>query len=95
MMQTPTVRYPKPLSPEYSYKLAASRKAATSLKLRDIHCPYCNFLVEKVFSDATGHKLVYCRKCKMEYPINLGCFRRMKTAQTIRRMTIHRARQKR
>ncbi len=95
MMQATVIRHQKPLSPEISHKLAASRKAATMLKLRDIHCPYCNFLVEKVFSDATGHKMVYCRKCKMEYPINLGCFRKMKITRSARLRIAQRTRQKR
>jgi len=46
--------------------------------MRDINCPYCGFLVDRVFSDATGHKMVFCKKCKEEYPVNLGYFRRMR-----------------
>jgi len=34
------------------------------------YCPYCGYLVERVFSDITGHKTVFCKKCKEEYPAN-------------------------
>ena len=60
------------------YRLELSRKESAGLELREIHCPYCGFLIDKVFSDATGHKMITCRKCKGEYPINLGYFRRVK-----------------
>ena len=83
------------LSAEASRKLTASRKETVTLTLREIRCPYCDFLVEKVFSDAAGHKMVYCRKCKSEYPINLGCFRRMKAKQAVCRLLSGNLRQKR
>ena len=38
---------------------------------------------------------LYCRKCKSEYPINLGCFRRMKAKQAVCRLFSKRDRQKR
>ncbi len=66
------------LSPEVQRKLKASRDEVASLSMREIHCQLCGYLVEKVFSDAVGHKMVYCRKCKKEYPINLGYFRTMR-----------------
>lgn len=50
-------------------------------------CPYCGFLVERVFSDASGHKMIYCKKCKEEYPVNLGYFRRMKRRRQIKYQT--------
>lgn len=59
-------------------KLRLSRSETEGLSLRDIHCPYCGFLVERVYSDVTGHKIVHCRKCKEEYPVNLGYFRRVR-----------------
>lgn len=85
----------RPLSPDTSRKLSASRREAAALTLREIRCPYCDFLVEKVFSDVTGHKMVYCRKCKMEYPINLGYFRRMTNRQIVCFHLSQRERQKR
>ena len=66
------------LSEEAERKLILSQSETEGLVLREIRCPYCNFLVERVFSDVTGHKMVYCKKCKYEYPINLGYFRRQK-----------------
>jgi uncharacterized protein YbaR (Trm112 family) len=63
---------------EVRRKLQISMLEAETLTLRDITCPYCGYLVERVFSDITGHKMIYCKKCKQEYPINLGYFRRMK-----------------
>ena len=83
------------LSPDVSRRLSDSRRQSAALTLREIHCPFCSFLVEKVFSDAAGHKMVYCRKCKSEYPINLGCFRRMKAKQAVCRLFSKRERQKR
>ena len=55
-----------PLSADNRYKLLLSRSESAGLQLREIHCPYCGFLVERVFSDVTGHKMVYCKKCKEE-----------------------------
>ena len=77
---------PRKLSPDVSRRLSDSRRQSAALTLREIHCPFCSFLVEKVFSDAAGHKMVYCRKCKSEYPINLGCFRRIKAKQAVCRL---------
>jgi phage FluMu protein Com len=64
------------VSKDNLYKLRLSRHETEGLSLRDIRCPYCGYLVERVFSDVTGHKMVHCRKCKEEYPVNLGYFRR-------------------
>ncbi len=65
------------VSQDALYKLDLSRSETEGLSLRDIRCPYCGYLVERVFSDVTGHKMVHCRKCKEEYPVNLGYFRRV------------------
>ena len=86
---------PRKLSPDVSRRLSDSRRQSAALTLREIHCPFCSFLVEKVFSDAAGHKMVYCRKCKSEYPINLGCFRRIKAKQAVCRLLSGKPRQKR
>ena len=86
---------PRKLSPDVSRRLSDSRRESAALTLREIHCPFCSFLVEKVFSDAAGHKMVYCRKCKSEYPINLGCFRRIKAKQAVCRLLSGKPRQKR
>lgn len=65
------------MSQDALYKLNLSRSEAEGLSMRDIRCPYCGYLVERVFSDVTGHKMVHCRNCKEEYPVNLGYFRRV------------------
>jgi len=66
------------VSAENLYKLRLSQSETEGLFLREIRCPYCGFLIDKVFSDAAGHKMITCRKCKGEYPINLGYFRSVK-----------------
>ena len=43
------------VSEENLHKLWLSKSETEGLFLRDIHCPYCGYLVERVFSDATGH----------------------------------------
>ena len=71
-------QYHVSVSADKLYRLERSKEETAGLTLREIHCPYCGFLIDKVFSDATGHKMISCRKCKGEYPINLGYFRRIK-----------------
>ena len=66
------------VSEENLHKLRLSKSETEGLFLRDIHCPYCGYLVERVFSDITGHKMIFCKKCKEEYPVNLGYFRRVR-----------------
>ncbi len=70
--------HPASVNADKLYRLERSKEEAAGLTLREIHCPYCGFLIDKVFSDATGHKMITCRKCKCEYPINLGYFRSIK-----------------
>ena len=94
-MPVSTVRayHQKCLTAEKSHKLTLSHTEIVGLALRDIHCPYCGLLVDRVFSDVTGHKMVYCRKCKAEYPVNLGYFRRQHQCSKYR--GFHGLRQKR
>lgn len=66
------------LSDEILLKLLKSEQEAEGLTMRNIRCPFCNYLVEKVFSDISGHKQIYCQKCKQEYIVNLGYFRRQR-----------------
>lgn len=70
-MNTVKAHCQPPVSRDNLYKLRLARSETEGLSLRDIRCPYCGFLVERVFSD-----VVHCRKCKEEYPVNLGYFRR-------------------
>ena len=39
---------PRKLSPDVSRRLSDSRRQSAALTLREIHCPFCSFLVEKV-----------------------------------------------
>lgn len=78
MSNAQTFRQLKVLTPEVMEKLLKSKQEAELLTMRDIHCPYCGYLVDKVCSDISGHKQIYCKKCKQEYLINLGYFRRQK-----------------
>lgn len=71
-------RQTKELTTAVMENLKKSKKEADKLTIRNIYCPYCGYLVEKVFSDISGHKLVYCKKCKEEYIINFGYFRRQR-----------------
>lgn len=64
------------LNPVLYDKLVKSREEAKNLTVRDIRCPFCGFLIDKVYSDISGHKDIFCRKCKRKYIINLGYFRR-------------------
>lgn len=66
------------ISADVQQKLRKSKAETAGLTMRDINCPLCGYLVERVFSDISGHKMVYCKKCKAEYPVNLGYFRRQK-----------------
>lgn len=72
------IRNAAALNPDVAEKLAKSQEETRELTLRDIRCPYCGFLVDRVYSDAAGHKEMLCKKCKIEYTVNLGYFRRQK-----------------
>lgn len=78
MSNVQTFRQKAELSPDILAKLIKSKQETEYLVMRNICCPFCGFLVEKVFSDISGHKQIYCKKCKQEYIINLGYFRRQK-----------------
>ena len=78
MSNVQTFRQRAELSPDTLVKLLKSKQEAETLAMRNIRCPFCGFLVERVFSDISGHKQIYCKKCKQEYVINLGYFRRQK-----------------
>ena len=57
-------------------KLRLSTQGMETVTMREIRCPYCQFLIDIVGSDVReGHKLNYCRKCKRRYIINFSHFR--------------------
>ena len=70
-------RYDRP-PPETQKKLDLCEEEAADLTLREIRCPRCNFVIDKVFSDAKGHFLSKCPKCKAQYIMNFAYFRRQK-----------------
>ena len=70
-------RYGK-LTPEVAEIILKSREEVKSLKGRKLKCPICGFRLEEVYEIASGYVHVKCRKCKLEEPLNLACFRRLK-----------------
>lgn len=58
---------PTQIAPEIEHRLLLSRVEAEELNERDILCPVCGFRIQRVFSDATGHFRVKCRKCKNQF----------------------------
>lgn len=72
-------RYDRPPPPpEIQEKLDLCEKEALDLTLREVRCPKCNFVIDKVFSDVSGHFLSKCPKCKAQYIMNFAYFRRQK-----------------
>ena len=59
-------------------RLTLSLEETNGMATRDVHCPYCGYVVNRVFTDATGHYLAKCQKCKHETILNLAYFRRQK-----------------
>lgn len=79
------------VSPNVRKRLLLSRYEAESLNERDIRCPVCGFLIQRVYSDATGHLSIKCQKCKNINIINLAYFRRVshRNSRTHRARTIY------
>ncbi|MBO4897477.1 MAG: hypothetical protein J5590_04180 [Clostridia bacterium] len=78
MNEVQKFRQVKEITPLILDKLLKSQLEVSTLTTRNIYCPYCGYMIEKVYSDISGHKEVYCQKCKQKYVINLGYFRRQK-----------------
>ena len=68
----------RPIPPDVRRKLLQSRIEADELSQREIRCPHCGFLIQKVYSDATGHLSIKCQKCKSVSVLNLAYFRKAK-----------------
>ena len=51
-------------------KLEMSKTEVTELTLRDLRCPNCRFLIDKIYSDIRGHMQVKCPKCKNACPLH-------------------------
>ncbi len=63
------------MNEEIFEKLEMSKTEVTELTLRDLRCPNCRFLIDKIYSDIRGHMQVKCPKCKNAYIMNLAYFR--------------------
>ena len=70
--------YENALTPELLEKVQQSEKESEGLTKRAVRCPYCKFLLDYVFSDATGHREIRCPKCKSVTIMNMAYFRRVK-----------------
>ena len=63
------------ITPEVQYKLDLSSQETFDLSQRDLRCPNCRFLINKVYGDIQGHLQFRCPKCKELYVINFSYFR--------------------
>lgn len=75
------------IEPELRRKMERSYAESLSLTERSLHCPYCAFRIQTVFSDARGHLRSKCPKCKEITVFNLAYFRRKGKRQLILRKT--------
>ncbi len=66
------------LTPEAAEKIRKSREEVKKLKSRTLRCPVCGFRLEEIYELTSGYVQVKCRKCKLEEPLNLAYFRRIK-----------------
>ena len=55
---------PRKLSPDVSRRLSDSRRQSAALTLREIHCPFCSFLVEKVLLSTQSTMTSYAENRK-------------------------------
>lgn len=84
MMQTEEILYDSrygTLSPDVADKIRRSREEVKQLNGRELKCPVCGFRIEGIYGITSGILQVKCRKCKLEEPLNLAYFRRMKCGQ--------------
>ena len=68
----------QPLPPEILAKVKLSEEESEGLILRELRCPHCNFLIDTLYSDASGHRRTKCPKCKQITIMNMAYFRRVK-----------------
>lgn len=66
------------LTPDVAEKIRKSREEAKKLKSRELKCPVCGFRIEEIYGITSGIVQVKCRKCKLEEPLNLAYFRKIK-----------------
>ena len=84
MMQTEEILYDSRyghLTMDVAEKIRKSREEVKKLKGRELKCPVCGFRIEGIYGITSGIVQVKCRKCKLEEPLNLAYFRRIKKRQ--------------
>lgn len=67
------------LTPDVAEKILKSREEAKHLESRELTCPVCGFRIEEIYGISSGVLHVKCRKCKLEEPLSLAYFRRIKS----------------
>ena len=71
------------LTPDVAEKILKSREEVKKLKGRELKCPICGFRIEGIYGITSGIVQVKCRKCKLEEPLNLAYFRRIKRGRVL------------
>lgn len=71
-------RYGK-LTPEVEAKILKSREEVKNLQCRELKCPVCGFRLEEIYEISSGYVHVKCQKCKLQEPLDLAYFRRIKS----------------
>ena len=66
------------LTPEVEAKILKSREEVKNLQCRELKCPVCGFRLEEIYEISSGYVHVKCQKCKLQEPLNLAYFRRIK-----------------
>ena len=66
------------LTPDVAEKIRKSREEAKKMKSRELKCPVCGFRIEEIYGITSGIVQVKCRKCKLEEPLSLAYFRKIK-----------------
>lgn len=84
----------KALPEEKRKKLLVSFEECAELTERELNCPYCDYPIDGVFSDATGHLRVKCQKCKANMVVSLAYFRRKRGYAVYKRYRLASERQK-
>lgn len=68
----------KPLLPAVKEKVDQSLNESLDLTERELHCPYCGWYINTLYSDCSGHFKAKCHNCKAITVFNLSYFRRHK-----------------
>ena len=55
-----------------SKKSLLCKQEPRHLSIRELRCPKCGFLLQKIYSDARGHVSIKCTKCKQVSIMNIS-----------------------